>query len=350
MKDQVYHIFAKLVSDPEFNSWVRSKGDERTVFWENWARGYAERQEAMINALDFLQRIQFREAALQDREKEEMLEMILKDKPDNSSGASQTKIHWMFTQWFKVAAILFLSLFGGYTLDKVLPETPMVEEATSDRVFHTLYNPKGRRSEIKLPDGSRVHLSHHSELVFPQRFFGGKREVMLKGEAFFDVVRNDTLPFIVKVQGFDIRVLGTSFNVKSKANEYQSVVSLVTGKVNVDVNGGEAALDLNPGEQVSLDLIKSEVNISNFNVEKVIGWKDGIIHFRDAGMDDFIEKMEEWFGVNFQVFGRPSKDWKINAKYQGETLEEILLGLQYVYAIEFKINGKKVWMKINESE
>jgi transmembrane sensor len=350
LKGQVHHIFIQLVLDPEFNRWVRSKSDERTVFWKNWAKGHAERQMAMNSAIEFLDRLQYRDAVLMDNEQGEMLEMILKDKPKAPPQSTQRKRNWVFNQWIKVAAILLVSLFGGYTLERLLPDTLPVTDNLGEQVFHTLNNPKGRRSEIKLPDGSKVHLSHDSELVFPQKFEGGKREVILKGEAFFDVAQNDTLPFIVKVNGLDINVLGTSFNVKSKTSEFQSVVSLVTGKLRVGINGQGSELELTPGEQVSLDLIKSELNISSFNVEKVTGWKDGIIHFRDAGMDVFIEKMEEWYGVNFQVFGRPSKDWKINAKYQGETLEEILMGLEYVYGITFKINGKKVWIKINEPE
>ncbi|WP_114750437.1 FecR family protein [Pleomorphovibrio marinus] len=350
MKTSVNHIFIQLITDPEFIIWVNFRSKERTLFWEKWAKDQPDRQEALLHAVEFLSRLHFREVSLSEKESDKLLEGILKEKVEKKGTTFSRKREWFFSQWIRVASILVCCLLGGYTLDRFTTDAPIVNEEPTKPIYHTIKNPKGRRSLLKLPDGTRVHLSHDSELVFPQTFAGKRREVFLKGEAYFEVAPKDSTPFLVKVKGMAVNVIGTSFNVKSRDKDYESVVSLVTGKVKIALDEQIPEKELSPGEQFSLNLIKNEIALSHFHVEKVTGWKDGVIHFHDADMDDFIEVMEDWYGVNFQVFGRSSPAWKINAKYKDETLEEILMGLQYVYGISFKINGKTVWMKVDEQE
>nr|WP_301005395.1 FecR domain-containing protein [Lunatimonas sp.] len=209
-------------------------------------------------------------------------------------------------------------------------------------------NPKGRKSILKLPDGTLVHLSYESSLVFPEHFTGAIRRVELSGEAFFDVAHIDSLPFQVVADGIQLDVLGTSFNVKASKKEFNTQVSLVSGSLRVNLMDNRLQRKnhlLVPGEQLSLDRKSGTFSVGSFNVEATIAWKDGVLLFKDTGMLEFFEVLEKWYGVNIQLFGSPQKEWQMNGRYDNELLEDILVGLQFVYPIDYQIKGRNVIIK-----
>src|SRR5690606_20421719 len=205
-----------------------------------------------------------------------------------------------------------------------------------------LENPKGRKSKVTLPDGTRVNLNYESQLKFPKIFQGANRTVELIGEAFFEVVPNDTMPFIVQTNGIETEVLGTSFNIRSYKGELETGVSLVTGKVKIsEISDGSAKGDrfLVPGEQLNYNRNSGDMVVNTFDLEGVTAWKEGVILFKDAGFNEFIDQLEGWYGVDFQIYGSPSTEWKVNGRYQNEKLDDILVGLSFVYGLEYKIQG-----------
>ena len=97
--------------------------------------------------------------------------------------------------------------------------------------YHTLIVPKGRKAEGYFSDSSWVILNAQSTMKIPGGVSVGKREKCTGGEAYFEVTRDEEHPFIVSVKNFDVRVLGTSFNVMSYDDEFASSVTLLSGKV-----------------------------------------------------------------------------------------------------------------------
>ena len=122
------------------------------------------------------------------------------------------------------------------------------EHIGSFLVYNTITVPRGGEYQLTLSDGTRVWLNAETELKYPVAFVGEGREVMLKGEAYFEVAKNVSRPFVVKTEQLDIKVLGTSFNMKSYPSETQQV-TLVQGKVEVRV--GNYSRKLQPGEQLN---------------------------------------------------------------------------------------------------
>ena len=201
-----------------------------------------------------------------------------------------------------------------------------------------------------MPDGTQVNLNYESQLKFPKVFEGEIRKVELIGEAFFEVVKNDTLPFIVQTGDVETEVLGTSFNIRSYGSGQHAEVSLVTGKVKINYLNdpiNKESTHLSPGEQLSYNRNSGQAIKSTFDLEEVIAWKEGIILFKDAGFEEFIDQLERWYGVDFQIYGTPSKKWKVNGRYENEKLDDILTGLNFVYGLEYKIQGKNVVLKFN---
>lgn len=127
--------------------------------------------------------------------------------------------------FFKVAVVITLLLVAGWVMYQFSGKT----DASS--VAKVEITPKGKRSKISLPDGSQVWLNADSKLTYTEDFGEKKRELSLTGEAFFDVVKNPDKPFIIHVDKASVRVLGTSFNVKSYSSDASIETSVVSGKV-----------------------------------------------------------------------------------------------------------------------
>ena len=169
------------------------------------------------------------------------------------------------------------------------------EEKTTEVVYNKLEVPRGGECMIKLDDGTKVWVNAETKLKYPVAFVGDRREVVLEGEAFFDVAKNEK-PFIVKTSFGDVRVLGTAFGISAYASESESYTTLVRGKVSVEREGGEPVVIL-PGEQVvtSKDgkMIKQEVDVEEF-----VGWKDGIYVFKEKSLGEIMKTLERWYNIS----------------------------------------------------
>ena len=169
------------------------------------------------------------------------------------------------------------------------------EEKTTEVVYNKLEVPRGGECMIKLDDGTKVWVNAETKLKYPVVFVGDRREVVLEGEAFFDVAKNEK-PFIVKTSFGDVRVLGTAFGISAYASEPESYTTLVRGKVSVEREGGKPVVIL-PGEQVvtSKDgkMMKQKVDVEEF-----VGWKDGIYVFKEKSLGEIMKTLERWYNIS----------------------------------------------------
>lgn len=169
------------------------------------------------------------------------------------------------------------------------------EEETTEVVYNKLEVPRGGECMIKLDDGTKVWVNAETKLKYPVAFVGDRREVVLEGEAFFDVAKNEK-PFIVETSFGDVRVLGTAFGISAYASESESYTTLVRGKVSVEREGGEPVVIL-PGEQVVTfkdgKMIKQEVDVEEF-----VGWKDGIYVFKEKSLGEIMKTLERWYNIS----------------------------------------------------
>ena len=169
------------------------------------------------------------------------------------------------------------------------------EEKTTEVVYNKLEVPRGGECMIKLDDGTKVWVNAETKLKYPVVFVGDRREVVLEGEAFFDVAKNEK-PFIVKTSFGDVRVLGTAFGISAYASEPESYTTLVRGKVSVEREGIKPVVIL-PGEQVVTfkdgKMIKQEVDVEEF-----VGWKDGIYVFKEKSLGEIMKTLERWYNIS----------------------------------------------------
>ena len=166
--------------------------------------------------------------------------------------------------------------------------------------LQTVYVPAGQRAELTLADGTKVWLNSQSELIFPASFDGDYREVKLNGEGYFDVVKDEKQPFIVETNKFDIKVLGTEFNVCAYKDESHWETALLEGKIEVLPLGERTeGVLLEPDMRLSWKdgkMIKRRIQSDDY-----YRWREGLICFTDISLEKLFEKLERYYEVDFVI-------------------------------------------------
>ncbi len=204
----------------------------------------------------------------------------------------------------------------------------------------------GEVKRVTLKDGTSVTLNAASVLSVRKGFDEKNRVVYLEGEAFFEVEKHTNLPFIVKTGRVDVTALGTSFDVSNFKNASQISVALKEGKVAVNANDRaiKKRIVLKAGEEAVYDkAYPGELKIeSKFDPKERLAWQRQVIYFKNAGMQEVINKLERFYGVDISTQGLKDKHWRLSGEYKGETLKNILESLSFNYGIGFEIEGEKV--------
>jgi ferric-dicitrate binding protein FerR (iron transport regulator) len=147
-----------------------------------------------------------------------------------------------------------------------------------------------------LADGTRIWINSETKLTAPSVFATNERVVKLSGEAFFEVAKDKERPFRVEVNGQQIEVLGTSFNVRAYENSNEIETTLETGQIQLRI-GSQTTL-LKPGEQSLFNKSEKQLVISNVNPETFSSWKDGRYEFHNEDLLEVFKVVERWYDVD----------------------------------------------------
>jgi len=208
---------------------------------------------------------------------------------------------------------------------------------SEEEALRTHYAEKGV-STIDLPDGSRVFLNEGSEITFPS-VFKQERAVQLKGEAFFEVMSDPVNPFTVRSGKVMISVLGTSFNVKPKAQSVDVEVYVKTGKVRMALEESDRFITLQAeemGQASDQELTRSAQEDPNY-----ISWKTKDFKFVDAALMEVLMELEESYHVNIHTEGVKLNDMKITTSYREQSIDAILetIGAAFGMTVSSKEDG-----------
>jgi len=165
--------------------------------------------------------------------------------------------------------------------------------------MNSISTPKGKQHELILPDGSRVWLNALSKIDFPTAFTGRERNISLSGEAFFEVVKDKSKPFHVNVDGMDVRVTGTRFNINAYKDETTVKSTLFEGGVKVTKE--EITLDLTPGQQALLDPKTNKIKlVKNADLEATAAWKDGVFYLNNIDVATLMRQAARWYDIEVE--------------------------------------------------
>jgi len=246
--------------------------------------------------------------------------------------------------WMKAAAVLFILVATGLIVYQVKTSGIFGGRETAETPLIWKESLPGQKITTYLPDGTLVKLNAESKISYPKTFNEGVREVTLSGEAFFEVVKDDAKPFVVKTRDIQAVVLGTSFNVKSYPKEELSEVAVASGRVAVENTGRR--IEIEPGEKVSYQTASGSMAKEKFKWEEAYGWKDDILLFAGSSLSEVVERLRRWYGAAFVMEGNvPDESKRFSGRYKNPTLRAALEGLSYVYGFEYEIENETVFIR-----
>jgi ferric-dicitrate binding protein FerR (iron transport regulator) len=208
-------------------------------------------------------------------------------------------------------------------------------------LYNTLKTARGQMYPVKLSDGSAVWLNSSSSIRFPVAFTEQERRVEITGEAYFEVAHNDKKPFTVSVNGTEVQVVGTVFNINSYNDEGSMRTTLLKGAVKV--KKGDQQVMIKPGEQAQVVSDNIKVN-KDVNIIKEVAWKNGLFYFKNEDLKTIMRQIARWYDVDVVYEGNVSKEGISGKIYRNANLSEVLKLLN-VLEVNFKIEGKKLIIK-----
>lgn len=213
----------------------------------------------------------------------------------------------------------------------------------SQVLYNTMTTPKGRQYQLVLPDGTGVWLNAASSITYPIAFVGNDRTVTITGEAYFEVAKDKSKPFHVKVNDMEVEVLGTHFNINSYAEESVIRTTLLEGSVKISegltASVGRTVM-LRPGQQAVNTGAGITVN-SDANIDQIMAWKNGMFNFNKLSLQEVLRQLSRWYDVDIVYKGTVTPK-KFGGEIQRDlNLSEVLEGLQAI-GVHFKIEGKKL--------
>ena len=183
------------------------------------------------------------------------------------------------------------------------------------------------QKQITLADGTIVWLNAESKIVVSDKYNNTERRISLYGEAFFDVVKNKNKPFIVETaSGIKVKVLGTTFNVKSYSSEKNVETTLVTGKVELyDQKEITPLLTLSPKQKATFSKKEKQLSVAEVSTENITSWKSGKLIFDKTPLAEFALNIERWYGVKVIIASNRFKDYAFSGEIDRyNTIEDII--------------------------
>jgi transmembrane sensor len=231
---------------------------------------------------------------------------------------------------------------------------------------NTVSTRPGSKSKIQLPDGTQVWLNADSRLTYNAGFNGSTREVQLTGEAYFDVVKDKSHPFLIHTASVDIRVLGTVFNVRSYTNERNTETALFQGSVEVTPhNSPDKKIILQPNEKLTVRNNQVSVTASPAGVDKnspdepmmTLGkvhfqkkdssitetlWTKNQLAFDGASLEEVGWQIERWYAVKVNIGDQRLRNIHITAVFEDESLPQVMEALRMTGNFTYTIHKKEV--------
>jgi len=221
------------------------------------------------------------------------------------------------------------------------------ENATQKAVvYNELITPRGGGYRLQLADGTVVTMNAGSSIRYPVAFSDSTRQVFLEGEAFFDVSHNGK-PFIVSCESIDVRVLGTSFNVSSYADDAEIKTTLVDGKVKVTTAGNPdlayEGIILAPDDQAIFSRDDASVEVVKVSTSQYTSWVDGKFEFSNANMNEVMKRLARWYDFEYEFESDAAKDYHFTARIENnQSISSILEMLEMTTDVKFEIRDQTI--------
>jgi ferric-dicitrate binding protein FerR (iron transport regulator) len=344
---------ADFACDESFQRYCLEENDTDILFWESWVARHPEKQAAVQEARYMIEVLSARQGNRLEQLKHlkdgiaqyDLLHLALEEAPGQSKPSPRRKISSLFKYAAALGGVLLLAgtiyLFNRYrtVADITSPKTSIV-------IINAGNDP---RKTVVLPDGSSIILRKNSTVELAAGFNAANRMLTLTGEAFFDVTQHAQYPFIVHTAAFDIKVLGTVFNVSAYAGSHQSETALFKGKVEVTLaNRPGEKIILQPNQKLTTNAVELSTPAIPFKVvpldadpvnhkAREIAWVRNRLEIENEPLEAIAGKLEKWYGIRVTFADEEVKHYRYSGTFESETILKALDALQLSYPFSFKM-------------
>lgn len=263
---------------------------------------------------------------------------------------TKTRLSKNFERYASIAAILAI-FAGGMFLWSYLHFKNKYDQEAACLNLQQVTASYGKNLNTCLPDGTQVILESGSSLIYPEKFMGKNRDVILSGRALFSVAKDPEHPFIVKTKDLMITALGTEFGVDAFYDARISSTTLKYGSIKVgliDSKISKVEYYLNPDEQLIYDNLSHDINLRQVNSSKVLSWTQGYQIFESASFDEIIKSLERHYGVRVVCENLQKIKGIYTVKFfPNEDIEDVLKILKNLtHGFTYEIDKDTVYIRI----
>jgi len=209
----------------------------------------------------------------------------------------------------------------------------------SDQEFiQTVVAEKGQISKVILPDRSVVWINSGSKITYNSKFARNNRKIELVGQAFFHAAHNEKIPFVVDVNGFLVKVLGTKFDVNAYSGEKNIRVVLESGRVELHQSSDhDFKYTLSPGEMATFNPKNKSLTIDKVKPELFSSWKEGVLIFRDKPMAEVLDELQRRYNIDIEVKDPDIYKSVFTARISDEPLDKVLKSIEFSCSVKATI-------------
>lgn len=231
---------------------------------------------------------------------------------------------------------------NGTTIQNTGSQLVYNQSDTSDiLVYNTVTVPRGGEYKLTLSDGSVVWVNSESEITYPVTFSANTREITLKGEAFFEIKKDNNRPFIVRTHQFDIRVTGTQFNVRSYPEDIASA-TLAQGSIQLEESNHITPLE--PGQQASL--INGRIQVRDIDLEEAIAWRYEAFCFKHRPLESLLNEIARWYDIEIFYQNNEVRNYHFTAWFRRSIpIQELIDILEKTEQIKLELKGKTLTVR-----
>lgn len=205
--------------------------------------------------------------------------------------------------------------------------------------------PLGSKTKLYLPDGTLVWLNADSRMTYSQGFGVDNRKVELEGEGYFEVKRNEKIPFFVKTKDLQLQVLGTKFNFRDYPEDHEVVVSLLEGKVGLNnLLREEKEAVLSPDERAVLNKANGLLTVESVTASNASQWTDGYLFFDEELLPDIAKELERSYNVKIHIANDSLKTFRFYGNFvrREQNIQEVLEALASTEKMQYKIEERNI--------
>ncbi len=324
----------KYIHNPLFLKWVYESDESTNEYWDYYLDKNPEEKQIITRLKDELKFFRIKKHKIAQEQKSKLAQRIatqIKREKRFHIASIYTVSILKYVAVF-IFAIAISSLF--FYLRQNEPYGDLRAES-----YTTAIAENGQISKLILPDSSVVWLNSGTQIKYPTDFARTKREILLDGQAFFQVKKNKQMPFKVFCKDIEVRVLGTRFNVNSYPEEQDVKIVLETGAVELLKPANENfSYLLNPGQKLIYNSGSDDVVIlQEVELDRYVKWKDGILIFREDPISEVIPVLQRKYNIDLEMDIPNMDSYLFTATLTDETINEIVKSIAFTCHADYKI-------------